>query len=183
MFCVRSCFANQGRLIVIVLERYTRESAERVAHNSIALFIPNSLLPGHSLDLCRLDLGLLTLMIQIQAARLPDIPEVDRVHAIAVCRHNGRGGVPQQAPRDTGEPLVLFHLGRAGLATHAFQLVLDEQLADERFAKGRDGYGIRELDFVPEHIGEGLVSCAALEGSRSEDHLVDQDAECPPVDC
>lgn len=83
----------------------------------------------------------------------------------------------QRVPADAVEELVQLDLGGTGERTESLSRVVREEALDEvlRVVLG-------PLDFVLDDVGEQLLGRLAEEGHPADDQLVEDDAQCPPVD-
>ena len=72
-------------------------------------------------------------------------------------------------------------LGRAA-GTHALFRVPIEQAGEEVLRGGRDDLGPREMQGLREDLSVHLVGVLVVEGREARQHLVEQDAQRPPVD-
>ncbi len=77
---------------------------------------------------------------------------------------------------------MALDLGSPRLGAESLGGILDQELLDKVAAAAGHGVVLGELDLVLQDVGKGLVASGALERCDSKDHLVDEDAESPPVD-
>jgi hypothetical protein len=112
--------------------------------------------------------------------------------------------VAEQRPRGAAEEGVVLHVGCTGAGTQAAEFVLDEELADQGLAEAGStivsqiamsqrksradllgdvwrSIAFWERHFVSQDIRECGIPVLALERCGTEQHLIDQDTQCPPV--
>jgi hypothetical protein len=142
----------------------------------------------------------------VDTLALLDISKVDRVDStLALIGDDGRLHVSNQGPLRRAEEGMRLDVRCASASAQPSVLVLDEQLAHQRFAEARTcqltvlfrlrgpGQGllgylrsscvIREWDVFPEDVCKRRVPVLALERRRAVKHLVDQNAQRPPIHC
>lgn len=110
----------------------------------------------------------------------------------------------EQRPRGAAEEWVVLHVGCTSAGPQAAEFILDEKLADQGLAEagstnvskiGKSQRKSRadllgdvwrsiafwERHLVPQDIRECGIPVLALERCGAEQHLVDQDTQCPPI--
>lgn len=134
-----------------------------------------------------------------------DVAKVNGVSTTALVGDHGRFHVANKSPLCLAEERMGFDIRSSGSSSKTFCLVFNQQFTDYGFAEAK-GTSVslcaslrgekrcnllgdllcscmfRELNFIPQDIGESGIAILSLERRCPIQHLKDQDAQSPPVD-
>lgn len=134
-----------------------------------------------------------------------DVAEVDGVSTTTLVGDHGRLHMANKSPLSLAEERMGLDIRGPGPSSKTFGLVFDQQFTDYGLAEARGtsvslyasfhrekqcnllgdllcSRMLRELNFIPQNVGESGIAIFSLERRCPIQHLKNQDAQSPPVD-